>query len=694
MEPGAGITDFTRAMLAVGRYSICMKGKIMNSRGRATITVFLLLAPLVLYAQRPGDRVFDGIQVHELRLTFEQTAWWDSLVIYSEQRNEQDLRATAVIEGVTFDGVGVRFRRDATFDHPFDKKPMRISFDEYVETQRWDGLRSVNLRNCYDDPSMMREKLHLDFCREAGIAAPRANYANVYLNGELWGVYSLVEQVNKIFLDTSFGEDNGNLFKSQDAPGVPSDLLWYGPEAHAYYDRYALQTNEPTNDWSDLLSFIETLNFEADIENALGTKINVSNYFRALAADVLFVNLDSYITSGRNYYVYHHLYNDKFEWIPSDVNQSFGNYFVEVPGKKEELSVFHTGDPNSRPLVGRVFQSNRLKQEYLKSLCQLFRDYFSAARLSRSIDSVANVIRPYVHADPRKQFTNAQFEANLDSDVDTGTASGAAGLKSFLALREANVKAQLDDMNLNCPPSLKRGDVVINEFMADNDSLIADPEGEYDDWIELYNNTAGELEVGGMYLSDDARRKRKWQIPANTVIAAHGYLIVWADEDRLQTGLHARFRLAPSGDSIYLSDVAGVLMDSVEYESQTTGMARVPNGTGDFVEQPATYATYNGGTGVSEHPNGNLPAEYALAQNHPNPFNPATIISYDLPKTSFVTLKVLDVSGREVATLVRKHQTAGHYDVRFEARAMATGVYFYKLEANDFVAVKKMLFAK
>lgn len=667
----------------------------MNSSGRASIIVLLFfLLPPALLAQRPGDRVFHGIQVHDLRLTFEQPAWWDSLVIYSEQRNEQHLRATALINGVTLDNVGVRFKRDATYDHPHGKKPMRIGFDKYVEAQRWDGLRSVNLRNSYEDPSLMREKLHLDFCREAGIVAPRANYANVYLNGDLWGVYCLVEQVNKTFLDTGFSEDNGNLFKSQDTQGFPADLLWYGPEAPAYYDRYALQTNETANDWTDLLRFIEALNHDTDIEHVLGTQINLSNFYRALAADILFVNLDSYIDTGRNYYLYRHLYNGKFEWLPSDLNQSFGNYFVGVSGKKAELSVFHTSDARARPLVGKIFQSNALTQEYLKSFCQLFHEYFSTARLSRQIDSIANAIRPYVYADPRKQFTNAQFETNLDSDVATGSTSGAAGLKSFVALRAANIQTQLDNMNLNCPPALRRGEVVINEFMADNDSLIADPHGEYDDWIELYNNTAGDLDLGGMYLSDDARRKGKWQIPANTFIKAHGYLIIWADEDNLQAGLHARFRLSPGGESIYLSDVAGVLMDSVQYGPQTTSLARVPNGTGDFVKQPATFAANNGATEVRENSSGEPPAQYALAQNHPNPFNPSTIISYELPRASFVTLKVFDVSGREVATLVQGHQTAGRYNIRFEARAMATGVYFYKLEATGFVAVKKMLFAK
>jgi hypothetical protein len=88
------------------------------------------------------------------------------------------------------------------------------------------------------------------------------------------------------------------------------------------------------------------------------------------------------------------------------------------------------------------------------------------------------------------------------------------------------------------------------------------------------------------------------------------------------------------------------------------------------------------------------PTTFELAQNYPNPFNPATTINYQLPTNALVTLKVYDVIGREVATLVNARQEAGRYTVNFNASTLASGVYFYRLQAGSFVETKKMMLVK
>jgi hypothetical protein len=99
-------------------------------------------------------------------------------------------------------------------------------------------------------------------------------------------------------------------------------------------------------------------------------------------------------------------------------------------------------------------------------------------------------------------------------------------------------------------------------------------------------------------------------------------------------------------------------------------------------------------TGVEETGNGKIPAAYALSQNYPNPFNPSTLIEYALPASGRVTLKVYNVIGQEVRTLVDGLQDAGSYRVRFDATSLSTGVYFYRLEAGSFTRVQKMLLVK
>jgi hypothetical protein len=102
-----------------------------------------------------------------------------------------------------------------------------------------------------------------------------------------------------------------------------------------------------------------------------------------------------------------------------------------------------------------------------------------------------------------------------------------------------------------------------------------------------------------------------------------------------------------------------------------------------------TYQTLVGGIQTTEIPN-----YYSLAQNYPNPFNPSTTIKFSVPKTTSVSLKVYDVLGREVAVLVNEVKQAGFHTVDFNASNLASGIYFYKIEAGDFNAVKKMMLVK
>ena len=88
------------------------------------------------------------------------------------------------------------------------------------------------------------------------------------------------------------------------------------------------------------------------------------------------------------------------------------------------------------------------------------------------------------------------------------------------------------------------------------------------------------------------------------------------------------------------------------------------------------------------------PSAFELGQNYPNPFNPSTRITYSIPKSSFVTLKVYDILGNEIATLVNQTQDAGNYNVSFNAENLSNGIYIYSLNADNFTDVKKMILMK
>ena len=141
--------------------------------------------------------------------------------------------------------------------------------------------------------------------------------------------------------------------------------------------------------------------------------------------------------------------------------------------------------------------------------------------------------------------------------------------------------------------------VVINELMADNDNTIADPQGDYDDWLELYNRTDSAVLLTGMYLSDKEDEPTKWAFPENTEIPANGYLIVWLDEDIDDPeGLHADFKLSKGGEVALFVDTdanGNQVLDSVTFGEQETDVAlgRLPDGTGDFQIVQATPEAQN-----------------------------------------------------------------------------------------------------
>jgi hypothetical protein len=98
-------------------------------------------------------------------------------------------------------------------------------------------------------------------------------------------------------------------------------------------------------------------------------------------------------------------------------------------------------------------------------------------------------------------------------------------------------------------------------------------------------------------------------------------------------------------------------------------------------------------TGIKKM-NNNLPAAFSLSQNYPNPFNPTTMIQYSVPKSGLVTLKVYNMLGQEVATLVNQQQQAGNYNVNFNATRLASGVYMYRIQSGSFSSTKKMTYLK
>lgn len=441
------------------------------------LLLFLFFLNNSLQAQIDGDNIFGEDQIINIELTFSQVGFYDSLVANYATTTYMaaDLTLTDQSGTYTFEDVAVRFKGNSSYNHPGEKKSFKIDFNKYVGGQNYDGLKKLNFSNGFKDPTFIREKVFYDVCRAADIAAPRSNYANVYFNGTLWGFYTVIEQIDDQFLDWKILDDDGNLFKAGDnfgggpgGGGDAADLLYYGDEQSAYEAKYELKTNEEENDWTDLIELIDFINnsSDAEFEAELGDHIELQEYLRSAAMDNLFSNLDSYTGSARNYYLYHNLTTNKWEWIKWDGNESFGSYGAGGgPGGGIDLTTlaldYHDTD---RPLLEQVFNSPTFYDQYLAEACYLVDNFFNPTYMDNRIDELADLIRSSVYADPNKMYTDANFDANITSNITSGGGPGGGtlyGLKSFVSTKYNFVTGAIDCSQLTDVENIESGSFKI-----------------------------------------------------------------------------------------------------------------------------------------------------------------------------------------------------------------------------------------
>lgn len=233
----------------------------------------------------------------------------------------------------------------------------------------------------------------------------------------------------------------------------------------------------------------------------------------------------------------------------------------------------------------------------------------------------------------------------------------------------------------------------INEFMADNDVLtgIVDEVGQSDDWIEIHNTTNATVDISGYFLSDKLDELNKWEVPAGYSIGPYGYKIIWADDDATQGPLHTNFKLSKSGESIYLSDPNGAIVDSVNYGEQTTNIsfARIPNGTGDFIFKAPTFRYNNEATSSL-----NTPLKEAAFDVFPNPATEFFTINW----TSASTEKSLKVNLYDAIGELKYSEVINRVGTETTTKVFlqqyVSGLYYLSLEAEEYRWVELLYIAE
>lgn len=567
-----------------------------------------------------GSGLYDEAILRTLYLRFPSEDWYDELADFYD--TGIDVPAALVVDGHVFDGVGVRFRGNSSYRMTGDslKKSFNLSVDHVDPDQRLYGYRTLNLLNANTDPSMVREVLFSHIAREY-VPAPKANFVKLVVNGENWGIYVNVQQFNRDFAKDWFDTRDGVRFKVP-AGGRSSggSLAYLGGSPEDYRSSFDLQSAETPEAWNALVRLCETLNQGSGEawEAALASILDVDGALWALALENVFIDGDGYLSRGSDYLLYQDP-GGRFHVIPYDNNETFrfagGGGPNSWPSRDNMLSpMVFEGSP-SRPLVSRLLAVPALRARYLSHYRTIVEEWLDWDRIGPLVARYQKLIDAEVEADDKKLYSYEAFLSSSGGQPTQGEASdwrggfggGTSGpsLRSFVTQRrdylsalpelagvtaEGRAESPAGATHSRGVPLLRSAstDVVINELMARNSRTLSDPQGEYEDWIELANVSNRTVSLEGMYLTDDEGDPRKWRIPSGHSIPPGGYLLVWADDDRdAPAGLHAGFRLSSDGEIVLLVDAderGNQVLDEVRFPAQQADEAtgRYPDGRGAF----------------------------------------------------------------------------------------------------------------
>ena len=203
------------------------------------------------------------------------------------------------------------------------------------------------------------------------------------------------------------------------------------------------------------------------------------------------------------------------------------------------------------------------------------------------------------------------------------------------------------------------------------------------------------VDISGYKIYDNGGQsgsKPKKMIPVGTLLMPNSFYIVVVDDKSDP----ANFGLGSGGDKVWLEDLNGVLVDSVEFGAltKTQSYSRIPDGGQWQVTDFVTKAIANKATDTSIETDLAVVKQFRLEQNYPNPFNPSTQIAFVLPRSAEVQVAVYNLAGQMIAELANGKLAAGEHQLRFDAKNLASGIYLYTIRSADFTASKRMALLK
>ena len=360
--------------------------------------------------ENPGyvSRLFDGSRVHRVDIQVED---WEAFLASAPE--EEYIPATVEIDGEAFRQVGLRAKgnnsRRLTEEYGLARYSLKLEFDHYVDGGSYHGLDKFSLDASFQDNSYLKTWLAFDIMEFLGVPTPLRSFVWVTVNGQPWGLFLAVEEPEEAFARRNFGANHGQLYKpdyrSLAEENADVHLRYTTDDPMDYPGIFENAKLDPSPaDRQRLVDSLKTLDSGQRLEEA----VDVDEVLRYFVGQVFVMNWDSYLGhTGHNYLLYEE--EGKLSMLPWDYNLAFGTYALGMTDPITDPNVLLnypilTPAPGEymtkRPLYHQLMQVEEYFQQYQAYFRWFLAEYVESGELSAALWQTAELIAPYVEADP------------------------------------------------------------------------------------------------------------------------------------------------------------------------------------------------------------------------------------------------------------------------------------------------------
>jgi len=423
------------------------------------------------YAQYE-DKLFDNSYVHQIEIFIE-----DKQQFFENALAKEYVPAKVVIDNEVFSNVGLRTKGNnslrLTEKYGHDRFSLKLEFDQY-ENQSYYGLDKFSLDSSFQDNSYLKTFLAFDMMRFMDVKTPLFSYVWVRINGQDWGLFLAIEEIEEGFARRNYGLDHGQIYKAAyrnlDDHNYDIKLIYTNDDPKNYSNLFNNSKFSITDsDKKRLINSIKILNSGENLDDA----VDIDAVLRYFVVQVFVVNLDSYLGhTSHNYFL--HEKNGLISMLPWDYNLAFATYSLGMPNPINDSNLyvnFPIDTPNSgdimleRPLFHNLMKKSTNYFRYHELFDYFISEYFESGYFESLITETSTMIAPYVKKDPTA-FINYNDHQQ-----------GVNAIKEFIELRAQSIRKQLNGKI----PSTIRGQEENPELIVSASHLKLEDMGEIAD---------------------------------------------------------------------------------------------------------------------------------------------------------------------------------------------------------------------